>query len=56
MPFAVCAPFWRDERRRIFLPILLSAMCSNNNFNWICSALKRGENPVLSVNVSIDCG
>lgn len=51
--------FWRDEGRKRFFLILLSAMCSNSNFNWICSALNQGENPVLPVNfesVSTDCG
>lgn len=58
MPFATYALFWRDRGRKRYLLILLSAMCSNSDFNWICSALKQGENLVLPVNfenVSIDC-
>ena len=59
MPFAIYALFWRDGGRKRFLLVLVSAMCSSSNCNWICSALKQGENPVLPVNfenVSIDCG
>lgn len=57
MPFAIYALFWMDEGRKRFFLIHLS-MCSSNNFNWICSALKQGENPVVPVNfenVSVDC-
>lgn len=50
MPFAIYALFWRDRGRKRFLLILLSAMCSNSNFNWICCALKQGENPILPFN------
>lgn len=55
MPFAVHALFWMDGGRKKISPNL--PMCSSSNFNWICSALKQGENPVVPVNfgnVSVD--